>query len=84
MAEIGRAIPDRPIEWRPICNISFSTHAPAAGCQQFYAEGKYSEILALVRDRLPKDVAGNFAVEQERFRCGSTTCWPTWRRICCR
>jgi hypothetical protein len=28
MAEVDRAIPDRPREWRPICSISFSTPAP--------------------------------------------------------
>jgi hypothetical protein len=37
-----------------------------AELQQLYADGKFSEILALVKACLPKDEAGNFIAEQEK------------------
>jgi hypothetical protein len=37
-----------------------------AELQQLYAEGKYAEILALVKACLPKDEAGNFIASKEK------------------
>ena len=71
MAEIDWAVPDRPIELRPIRSISFSNQAPAAGCQKLYADGKFAELLAQVEVCLPKDAAGDFIAKEERFRRGA-------------
>jgi hypothetical protein len=51
--------------------VDSATPAPerarlGAELQQFYADGKFSEILAQVDACLPKDEAGNFIAEQEK------------------
>jgi hypothetical protein len=62
----------KTMERLPIRCISFTTPAPerarlGAELQQLYADGKHAEILAQVDACLPKDDAGNFIADQEKF-----------------
>jgi len=57
MAEINRAIPGRPIDWRPIRCIFIFTLALkstrlGAELQQLYAEDKFAEILAHLAEKM--------------------------------